>query len=567
MPETPKQILERLLGIDALNRKINRNNTGPIDMEAFKEYARKDLINKNIANNAGPTKKNIDAIQEYARKDLINRSANKNSASISLDVLEELLRKNLLNQNIANNAGLNNMNTLAVGRNGETGISAGRVPTGTNIILEPRIGDSRATTTLGTGNISAELRNPRIRQYLMRTGNFPAEIEEYSLGTPDRTASTLPKGTDELNSDSVEAYDTARVQIGDEQQALIDEAAEIMAQDVRSGDDVKRLREIERLLKDANDEEALLQLRTALEDRIQELIDEEIEITALGVHGDHKRLRQLYAWRRDLKGELSWMLLMGKYEELLVPGNEGRKAFGSDNWARYTELALKDQLTSDEKKEAKAALNAIKEKYPNINNVVGDPYQYPNDIYNAAVLLSLKSVGDSLFAGYAENIGLDWIGDRLNDLGELNSSDILSFQERTEVAKRANPTAATIGEWGGTATVTVAVGWLVGAALSEIPAYLALSKGAQTLVKGAAITAAVTGYQNITDTETKAEHDEHEQQKKEFYAKKGIEYDPKEYSFWNQLTDVINKSILEGFKSLLEGGAKMGAGKLLDLLD
>jgi len=210
---------------------------------------------------------------------------------------------------------------------------------------------------------------------------------------------------------------------------------------------------------------------------------------------------------------------------------------------RWRELAGKEKLTAEEKKEAKAAVKELKYAFTHWNAApTGAEMAQQTELTNLYNSLLYKSSAlASGFAGAVKALGVDWLSDRVTGITEKAlgaESPYTSLRQITEEAQAANPLAFAAGSMTASITELSAISGIVGEVMQGVQWFTQAAPWIQRAVTSA-ITFGISGLQSgITSTQSKEEWDEQERKKAELAADFGAEYTPKEYSAVRQAANV-----------------------------
>lgn len=222
----------------------------------------------------------------------------------------------------------------------------------------------------------------------------------------------------------------------------------------------------------------------------------------------------------------------------LLSGNNAGKAKFGNSWDRYLELSQKSALTPEEKSEAKAARKNIESVYGAAGKYQQDLLltDIPQEVMNVYRDLGLKAdAATGVATGFLDALGVDWLSDKVAD---AMHSDSPRMQSQLARAKAAQGTAFGVGNVAGNLYSMLGINQLVGAGAKAVPALSKLPKYAQTAIKGAATYGIKGAYSGLTNTQTKEEWDRRQQLAAEYYAEQGIDYQPIEYSAWQQVGNI-----------------------------
>lgn len=246
----------------------------------------------------------------------------------------------------------------------------------------------------------------------------------------------------------------------------------------------------------------------------------------------------------------------GRYSQITIPEATTKNRTLSELYNdattmnRWRELASKDSLSAEEKKEARAARQEIERamRVP-LSEVKWNPsmtqeeYQQRTELGNLNNALEVRSsLGSSFMAGAVHALGLDWLSDRIRGLGgdefEKMTGNAPSLREVTSTAQKTSPAAYSAGNIAASAAEMISVGGAVGNAMKGVE-WFAKAPGWIQRALSSGITFGLSGLQSgVTSTQTKEEWDEQERKNAALAAEYGQEYTPREYSVGRQIANV-----------------------------
>jgi len=202
----------------------------------------------------------------------------------------------------------------------------------------------------------------------------------------------------------------------------------------------------------------------------------------------------------------------------------GYKSFG-DDWIRWNELATLPSLNKEERKEAKAAVNDILEKYPYMQDMRALEYS-PSIVELYSYLKAKSNPGAGFGAGFGNALGIPWLTDRLipkssveslRELqrtlsGEEPPAWVSARQFNAEIAQ-AHPTASTTGSMAANVLMLGGASALAKGGTGLIKGFSKLAPWVQRAVNSGLSFGMKGGYQALARTQTQEEWDAAEQQK------------------------------------------------------
>lgn len=277
-------------------------------------------------------------------------------------------------------------------------------------------------------------------------------------------------------------------------------------------------------------------------------------------------------WRPQMNGSVEEAPQPRIYPEIKVDKNSaGYKKYG-DKWTRALTLSAVSELNKDEKREAAEILKQLQSDYNVVDqtDVFFSP-DMPSDMWKTYIDLYNKSnAGTGITAGFMDAFGAPGLLDKGSELasgmlGEEYTPG--SVKEQFSRIGSAHPNAYSAGNVAGSLASMLAAGEAVGAGLGTISGFGKLPKLLQGAIRSGATMGLSEAVSAAANMPTKREWDISEANKKEFLASfpdGGIDYTPKDYSFWGQAGDVLRKTGIRtvgGFAGGLAGGAVGELGK------
>ena len=277
-------------------------------------------------------------------------------------------------------------------------------------------------------------------------------------------------------------------------------------------------------------------------------------------------------WRPQMNGSVEETPQPRIYPEIKVDKNSaGYKKYG-DKWTRALTLSAVSELNKDEKREAAEILKQLQSDYNVVDqtDVFFSP-DMPSDMWKTYIDLYNKSnAGTGITAGFMDAFGAPGLLDKGSELasgmlGEEYTPG--SVKEQFSRIGSAHPNAYSAGNVAGSLASMLAAGEAVGAGLGTISGFGKLPKLLQGAIRSGATMGLSEAVSAAANMPTKREWDISEANKKEFLASfpdGGIDYTPKDYSFWGQAGDVLRKTGIRtvgGFAGGLAGGAVGELGK------
>ena len=277
-------------------------------------------------------------------------------------------------------------------------------------------------------------------------------------------------------------------------------------------------------------------------------------------------------WRPQMNGSVEEAPQPRIYPEIKVDKNSaGYKKYG-DKWTRALTLSAVSELNKDEKREAAEILKQLQSDYTVVDqtDVFFSP-DMPSDMWKTYIDLYNKSnAGAGITAGFMGAFGAPGLLDKGLELasgmlGEEYTPG--SVKEQFSRIGSAHPNAYLAGNVAGSLASMLAAGEAVGAGLGTISGFGKLPKLLQGAIRSGATMGLSEAVSAAANMPTKREWDISEANKKEFLASfpgGGIDYTPKDYSFWGQAGDVLRKTGIRtvgGFAGGLIGGAVGELGK------
>ena len=168
----------------------------------------------------------------------------------------------------------------------------------------------------------------------------------------------------------------------------------------------------------------------------------------------------------------------GRYSQIEVPETGSKRSVAdiyndTATLTRWNELAGKDMLTAEEKKEAQAAAKDLHYAFTHYNTApTGQEMAQRTELtnlYNS--LLYRSSALASGFAGAVKALGIDWLSDRLTGAAEKAlgaESPYTSMREITGAAQKANPATFTVGNIAGSTAEMLGISGIVGDAMKGV---------------------------------------------------------------------------------------------------